>query len=139
MNLKLLVLLNNRMISAIFLKIFMDTIQIKNAKYWSCLMIWLLICLVTKKFHTMVTQLFIRSWKINFCFYLAILFCSNKNIRLNSKHYFNMKIRSKWKLQQILINHSSDIDFINLYKKCTAKAFFLGQWYYSCIKQFFTL
>ena len=47
-----------------------------------------------------------------------------KNIRLNSKHYFIMKIPNK--LQRIGFNHSSDIsfkDFMNLYKKCTTKPF----------------
>ena len=37
-----------------------------------------------------------------------------------------MKIPSKLELQQISFNHSSDInfrDFMNLYKKCTAKPY----------------
>ena len=37
-----------------------------------------------------------------------------------------MKIPNKRELQQIAFNHSSDIDFkdfINLYKKCTAKPY----------------
>ena len=37
-----------------------------------------------------------------------------------------MKIPIKQELQQIAFNHSSDIvfrDFMNLYKKCTAKAY----------------
>ena len=37
-----------------------------------------------------------------------------------------MKITNKRKLQQIAYNHSSNIDFkdfINLYKKCTAKSY----------------
>ena len=48
-----------------------------------------------------------------------------KNIRLNSAHYFVMKIPNKRKLQQIAFNHSSDIfqGFINLYKKCTAEPY----------------
>ena len=40
---------------------------------------------------------------------------------------FSMKIPSKWELQQIAINDSSDVDFKdfkNLYKKYTAKAYF---------------
>ena len=41
-----------------------------------------------------------------------------------------MKIPNKRELQQIAFNHSSDIDFqdfMNLYKKCTAKPYiFLG-------------
>ena len=39
-----------------------------------------------------------------------------------------MKIPNKKKLQQIAINHSSDInakDFINIYKKCTDKPYSL--------------
>ena len=41
-------------------------------------------------------------------------------------YYFVMKIAKKRELQQIAINHSSDIDFqdfINLCKKCTAKPY----------------
>ena len=37
-----------------------------------------------------------------------------------------MKIRNKRELQQIAFNHSSDADFqdfMNLYKKCTAKSY----------------
>ena len=37
-----------------------------------------------------------------------------------------MKNRNERELQQIIFNHSSDIDiidFINLYKKCTAKLY----------------
>ena len=54
-----------------------------------------------------------------------------KTIRLNSMHYIIMKIPYKPEIQQISFNHSSDIDFkenmnlykdyMNLYKKCTAK------------------
>ena len=39
-----------------------------------------------------------------------------------------MKIPSKRELQQISFNHSSDIDFkdfVNLYKKCTARPYSL--------------
>ena len=49
-----------------------------------------------------------------------------KNLRLNSTHYFIMKITNKREFQQIVFNHSSDIDFrsfMNLYKKCTAKPY----------------
>ena len=37
-----------------------------------------------------------------------------------------MKVPNKRKLQQIVFNHSSDIDFedfMNLYKKCTSKPY----------------
>ena len=41
-------------------------------------------------------------------------------------HYFAEKIPSKRELQLIAFNHSSNIDFkdfLNLYKKCTAKQY----------------
>ena len=47
-------------------------------------------------------------------------------IRLNSTHYFIIKILNKLEPQQIAINRLSDIgfkDFSNLYKKCTAKSY----------------
>ena len=34
-----------------------------------------------------------------------------KGVRLNSVHFFIMKIPNKKELQQIAVNHSSDIDF----------------------------
>ena len=53
-------------------------------------------------------------------------FAVPKNIRVNSTHYFFMNIPNKRELQQISFNHSSDVDFedfMNLYKKCTAKSY----------------
>ena len=58
-----------------------------------------------------------------FLLHNLVLLCQ-KNIRLNSTHYFIMAISNKRELEQIALNHSSDIDFkdfMNLYKKCTAK------------------
>ena len=49
-----------------------------------------------------------------------------KDVRLNTTHIFIMKIPDKRELQQIAINHSSDIntkDFINICKKCTDKPY----------------
>ena len=49
---------------------------------------------------------------------------------------FIAKIPNKGELQQIAINHSSDIstkDFTNIYKKCTDKPCF-SYWYYAYIK-----
>ena len=43
-----------------------------------------------------------------------------KDVKLNSTHIFIMKFPNKRKLQQIVLNHSSDIDFkdfMNIYKK----------------------
>ena len=49
-----------------------------------------------------------------------------KDFRLNSRHFFIMKIPNKRELQQIAFNHSSDIDFkdfIKIYKKFTAEPY----------------
>ena len=49
-----------------------------------------------------------------------------KDVRLNSTHFFIMKISSKRELQQISLNHSSDIDckdFMKIYKKCMAEPY----------------
>ena len=39
-----------------------------------------------------------------------------KDVRLNSTHFFIMKITNKRDLQQIALNHSSDIDFKDFMK-----------------------
>ena len=85
----------------------------------------MLIWLVTKKLIPIVTELFIRGRKLNISlvFITQSYFAVPKNIRLNSTHYFVMKIPSKRKLQQIAFNHASDIDFMNLYKTCTAEPY----------------
>ena len=47
-----------------------------------------------------------------------------KDVRLNSTHFFIMKIPNKRELQQIATNHSSDTDFkyfMEIYKKFTAE------------------
>ena len=78
-----------------------------------------------KKLNSVVTELFIRGRKLNIflVFITQYYFAVPKNIRLNSAHYFIMKILNKRELQQIAFNDSSDIDFMNLYKKCTAKPY----------------
>ena len=78
------------------------------------------------KLNPIVTELFIRGRKLN----ISIVFITEsyfkvpKDIKLNSTHFFIMKIPNKRELQQIALNHSSDIDFkdfMKIYKKCTAK------------------
>ena len=52
-----------------------------------------------------------------------------KDVRLNSAHFFIMKIPNKRELQQIALNHPSDIDFndfMKIYKKCTAEPFIIS-------------
>ena len=81
--------------------------------------------LSNKKLNPTVTELFIRGRKLNISlvFITQFYFAVPKNIRLNPMHYSIMKIPNKRELQQVAYNHSSDIDFMNLYKKCTAKPY----------------
>ena len=77
-----------------------------------------------KKLSSVVTELFIRGKKLNISlvFITQSYFKVPNDVRLNTTHFFIMKIPNKRELQQIAINHSSDIntkDFINIYKKCT--------------------
>ena len=88
----------------------------------------MLIYLVIKKLNPIVTELFIRKRKLNIslAFITQSYFAVPQNMRLNSTHYFAMKIPNKIELQQLAFNHSSDTDFqdfINLYIKCTAKPY----------------
>ena len=81
-----------------------------------------------KKLNSTVTKLFIRGRKLNISlvFITQSYFKVPKDVKLNTTHFFIMKIPNKRELQQIAINHSSDIntkDFINIYKKCTDKPY----------------
>ena len=84
--------------------------------------------LSNEKLNPIVTELFITGRKLNISLVIITQSCFTvpKNIRLNSAHYFIMKIPNKRELQHITFNHSSDIDFqdfMNLYKKCAAKPY----------------
>ena len=70
--------------------------------------------LSNKKLNPIVTELFIRGRKgnISFVFIKQSYFPVPKNTRLNSTHYFVMKILNKRELRQTTFNHSSDIDFM---------------------------
>ena len=83
-----------------------------------------------KKLNPVVTELLIRDRKRNIstAFITQSFFKVPKDVRLNSTHCFIMKIPNKKELQQIALNHSSDIDFkdfIKNYKKCTAEPYSL--------------
>ena len=80
------------------------------------------------KLNPIVTELFIRGRKLNIyiVFITQSYFKVPKDVRLNSTHFFIMKIPNKRELQQIALNHSSDInfkDFMNIYKKCTTEPY----------------
>ena len=82
-----------------------------------------------KKLNLIVTELFIRGRKpnISIVFIKQSYFKVPKDVRLDSTHFFVMKIPNKRELQQIALNHSSDIDFkdfMKIYKKYTARPYF---------------
>ena len=83
-----------------------------------------------KKLNSIVTELFIRGRKLNISlvFITQSYFKVPKDVRLNTSHFFIAKIPNKRELQQIAINHSSDIntkDFVNIYRKCTSDPYSL--------------
>ena len=71
-----------------------------------------------KKINPIVTELFIRGRKFNIStvFIIQSYFKVPKDVRLNATHFFVMKIQNKRELQQIALNHSSDIDFKDFMK-----------------------
>ena len=88
------------------------------------IMIW-----YNKEFQIVVKELFLRCRKLNISlvfitqYYLSV----PKNDRLNSTHYLIMKINKKRReLQNVVINHSADIDykdFVKIYRKCTKELY----------------
>ena len=75
-----------------------------------------------KKLNPIVTELFLRGRKLNISivFITQSYFIVPKEARLNTTHFFIMKILNKRELQQIALTHLSDIDFtdfIKIYKK----------------------
>ena len=81
-----------------------------------------------KKLNPIVTELFIGGRKLN----ISIVFITQsyfkvpKDVRLNSTHFFIMKIPNKRALQKTALNHSSDIDFkdfMKIFKKYTAELY----------------
>ena len=77
-----------------------------------------------EKLNWIVTELFIRGRKLNISlvFIMQSYFKVPKDVRLNTTRFFISKIPNKRALQEIVMNHSSDIDFtgfVKVYKKCT--------------------
>ena len=73
-----------------------------------------------KKLSPIITELFIRGRTLNISLVFITLpyFKVPKDVRLNSTSFFIMKIPNKREVQQIPLNHSSNIDlkdFIKIY------------------------
>ena len=66
-----------------------------------------------KKFQAITKELLIRCRKLNISlvFFTPSYFSVPKDGRLNTTHYFIMKINNKRELKNFAINHSSDIDY----------------------------
>ena len=78
-----------------------------------------------RKLNSIVTELFNKGRKLN----ISIVFITQSYFEVPkdvSKNFFITKIPFKRELQQIAINHSSDIntkDFVNIYRKCTDETY----------------
>ena len=86
-----------------------------------------------QKLNSIVTEFFIRGRKLDISLFLSRNhFKIPKDVRLNTTHFFIIKIPNERELREIAINHSSDIsakDFINIYRKCTVEpySFFVNE------------
>ena len=69
--------------------------------------------MTNKRFQSLIKELFIRCRKLNIslAFIIQSYFSVPKDVRSNSKHYWIMKINNRKELQNITINHSSDIGY----------------------------
>ena len=57
---------------------------------------------------------------------IADMINDKKDVRLNTTHFFVMKIPKERELEQVALNNSSDInsiDFIKIYKKSTSESY----------------
>ena len=81
-----------------------------------------------KKTQQVLKELFIRCRKVNIslCFLIQSYFSVPKDVSLYCTHCILFNFNNKRELQNIAINHSSDIDykdFINIYRNCTKEPF----------------
>ena len=84
--------------------------------------------ITNRRFKAIIKELLIRCRKLNIrlVFITQSYFSVPKDIRLNSTHYFILKINSRRELQNLAFNHSVDIDyndFIKIYRECTKEPF----------------
>ena len=84
--------------------------------------------ITNNKFQAMIKELFIRCIKLNISLVLITqsYFYVPKDVRLNSAHYFIMKINNRIELKNIAINHSADIDyqdFKKINRECTKEPY----------------
>ena len=81
-----------------------------------------------KRFQAIIKESFIRCRKLNISlvFITQSYFSVPKDARLNTTHYFIMKINSRIELKNIVADHSADIDyqdFKKIYRECTKEPY----------------
>ena len=81
-----------------------------------------------KRFPAIMKELFIRCRKLNISlvFITQSYFSVPKDSRLNTTHYFIVKINNRIELKNIATDHSADIDykdFVKVYRKCTKEPY----------------
>ena len=67
-----------------------------------------------------------RKLKISVVFITQSYFSVPKDVKLNTTHYFIMKISNKRELKNIAINHSPEIDsqdFKKIYRECSKEPY----------------
>ena len=84
--------------------------------------------MLDRRAQQILKGLFIRCRKLNIslCFLTQSYFSVLKDVRLNCTHYILFKLNNRRELQNIAIDHSTDIDykdFIKIYRVCTKELF----------------
>ena len=84
--------------------------------------------MTNKKFQAIIKDLFIRCIKLNISLIVITqsYFSVPKDARLNTTHYFIMKINNRIELKNIVTDHSADIDyndFKKIYRECAKEPF----------------
>ena len=84
--------------------------------------------MTNKRFQAIIKKLFIicRKLSISLVFITQSYFTVPKDVRLNSTLYLIMKINNKRESQNIVINHSADIDygdFMKIHRECTEEPY----------------
>ena len=80
--------------------------------------------MTNKIFKAIIKELFIRCRKLNIslAFITQSYFSVPKDARLNTAHYFIMKINNRTEFKKIATDHSADIDYQDfkiIYRECT--------------------
>ena len=84
--------------------------------------------MLDRRAQQILKGLFIRCRKLNIslCFLTQSYFSVPKDVRLNCTHYILFKLNNRRELQNIAIDHSTDIDykdFIKIFRVCTKEPF----------------